>query len=509
MRLNPILWLHVQLASGWRATLIMAVLYVAVFAVGTSMVYRMSGPRTLYPQIAAGALSFVTVSQGLFLLLLGPGALHKSIQRDCTSGMMESHRIAPLSGPRIVLGYLGGGYVQAGVLYATSLLLGTFFAAQTQLTLAVQAWWGAQLCILCLTLMFASLVLLVGLASRGKVNALGIVLPFSIFAGAVAVKFVPGLALIGGVLTMQWLLALFQGGTPQGGSAVVAAAAMIAQVALAATFLIAAFRKVRSPEKSLFPVWLSLILLAITGAILLWGVSLSGGAISFMGGGPSPENLAQLQLVFSLVAFFAIAQFPLIAAAVECFFADRARAFGEPGRVTRRAALALMPLLLAAATVVLAALLLRALMQTETSGYVLLEQALGGWRPYAAIGVAMLLSFWTDLNFIYFAVTRGKSPVMAVVVSAIVLKVVPFLLDGLLMVAAEMRNSALSLVDAYFAGASPIGTMVLAVNDGGWPWYGLLAQAAIAVFAGWLGLRARRALQRDPRDLAAVVPATP
>jgi hypothetical protein len=507
MRLNPILWLHVQLVSGWRSTLIMAVLYVAVFVVGTSMVYRMSGPGTPYPSIAAGALSFVTVSQGLFLVLLGPGSLHKSIQRDCTTGMMESHRIAPLSGPRIVLGYLGGGYVQAGVLYATSLVLGTFFAAQTQLPLAVGAWWGAQLCILCLTLMFASLVLLVGLASRGKVNALGIVLPFSFFAGAVAVKFVPGLALIGGVLTFNWLLAVFRGGTPTSGNAAVATGAMIAQIGLAATFLIAAFRKVRSPEKPLFPVWLSFILLAISGAILLAGVALASGSVSFMGGGPDAKNLAQYQMTFSLIGFFAVAQFPLIAAAAECFFVDRARAFGEPGRVTRRAILTLTPPVLAAATVLVAALLVRQLHVTETTGFERLWEATRGWRAYAAIAVAMLLSFWTDFNLIYFAISRGRSPMLAVVLSAIVLKVAPFLLDGLLMMLAEMRDAQLALVDGYFAGASPLGTIVLAIDPAGSPAYGLMAQVLIAALAGYLGMRGRRALQRDPREaIAATAP---
>ena len=494
MRVNPLFWVHLQLVSGLRNVLLVSGLYIAVFVGGSLLVYRTSGPTAPFAPIAAGALGIVTLSQGLFLLLLGPGAVHKALQRDFQSGMMESHRIAPLSGPRIAIGYLTGGHVQAGGLYLASLVMGTFFASQMALPLAVSAWWAGQLCLLCLALMFSSLVMLVSIASRGKVNVIVIIAITCFVGGWVIVRFVPGLALLGGAMTGQMLWSFFTGGTKIASGTPVAIAAMVAQLALAMTFLAACFRKVRFPERPLFPVPLAFLLLGFSGAILAGGIELVS-ELSGLGIPTSGAELARMQLLLSTITFIIVAQFPLIAAAVECFFADRARAFGAAYQVTRRSALLAVPMILAVATVLLVAVLLKQILRQGVTGHGDLSSALHGYRQFAAILIALLTSFWIDFNWIYFAKVRGKSMFWAVALSAIILKAFPIVLDGILIFAAAMRDEDMTLVDGYFSGASPIGTLILCTSEGGWPWPGLLVQIGFAVIATLLGVKARRGIR--------------
>ena len=491
MRGNPVFWLHVQLFRGWRNTLIIAALYVLLFAAGVALAYRAGGPNADFAAVSAGALGFVTLSQGLFLLLLGPGAIHKSIQRDFQTGMIESHRISPMSGSKIVLGYLSGAHVQAGTLYVASLLLGTYFASQLKLGYAVGAWWSVQLCIVCLALMFSSLSLLVSLASRGKVNVVVIVLILSLIGGWAVVMFIPGLALLGGWMTGQMLFNVFGGKTNLISDATLAAAGIFTQVAISLTFLVACYRKVRAPERPLFPVPLAFVLLVIGGAVLALGTGIQSG-VGQVAAREFGSGLGAIQLLTAAIVFIAVAQFPLTAAALECFFVDRAHAFGDAARTTRRTALLLVPVVLAGLTVLLVKIVLFTLSEECDADLGVLTAALDRLPQYAAILVALALSFWIDFNVIYIMKTLGRHPIWAVLLSAIILKILPIVLDGALIFLASLRDVDLWLVEGYFAGASPIGTLVLCTLPGGQPLYGLAFQVLLAGAATYFGLRFKR-----------------
>ncbi|MCH7871996.1 MAG: hypothetical protein IID33_09890, partial [Planctomycetes bacterium] len=315
-----------------------------------------------------------------------------------------------------------------------------------------------------------------------------------VVGGWVVVQFVPGLALLGGAMTGQMLWSFFTGGTKITSGTPIALAAMAAQLALAMTFLTACFRKVRFPERPLFPVPLAFVLLGISGAILAGGIQLVR-ELSSLGMPKSGDTLAQMQLLFSTVTFLIVAQFPLIAAAVECFFADRARAFGAARQVTRRSALLAVPMILGVASVFLVALLLWLIRGQGVPGSFDLSETLHGYRQFAPILIALLTSFWIDFNWIYLAKMRGKSVFWAVALSAIVLKGIPILIDGALIVAAAVREEDMTLAEGYFSGASPIGTLILCTSEGGRPWPGLLVQIGFAVIATWIGVKARRGIR--------------
>ena len=199
-----------------------------------------------------------------------------------------------------------------------------------------------------------------------------------------------------------------------------------------------------------------------------------------------------MQLLLSTITFIIVAQFPLIAAAVECFFADRAHAFGGAARTTRRVALLLVPVVLAGLTVLLVQIVLYTMSAGRGADLGALLATLDRLPQYAAILVALALSFWIDFNVIYIMKTLGRHPIWAVLLSAIVLKILPIVLDGGLIFLASLRDVDMRLVEGYFAGGSPIGTLVLCTLPGGQPWPGLAFQVLLAGAATYFGLRFKR-----------------
>ena len=115
-----------------------------------------------------------------------PAAVRKAVLRDFQSGMIESHRLSPMSGPKIVIGYMTGAPVQSGCLLLASLLLGTAFAAHVARDLSavvLTGWYVMQGCLLCLAFMVAALSLLVALGTAGKVDVLTVGVLLVIFGG--------------------------------------------------------------------------------------------------------------------------------------------------------------------------------------------------------------------------------------------------------------------------------------------------------------------------------------
>ena len=494
MTLNPLMWLHLRLGSNRRNIVVVPAAF-AVLVIGfASFSYYMVEPGD-YGAVASVWLGILSAAQAAFLLVVGPSAIRRAVLTDFQTGMIESHRLSPMGSFKIIAGYLTGPPTQAAILYATSLVLGTYFAGQYaksfsmagMLGVAVGGWYVLQVSLLFVAFMVAALVLLGALATAGKTSFIAVAVVIGIFGGWAAVSFVPGLALLTGILSGSVLLEFIRSGGFTGDSAVIVLAPMV-QFALGATFIRAACRKIRAPERSLFSIPLSLTLL------IIWGFTLVGGFARV------PQNpwlfaefrdLGFAQLICSTVAFLAVGLFALVAAASERFHLDRAAVLGAARSPRRQRVLTLVPVLLGVLT-----LLAMSLMCQWMDPYQRVTVLEAFNLPAIVVGMlaALVLSCWLDYCLVYAALARGKKILFVLIGSVAVLKILPLAADALIESILWEATHQTWGGQGYLTGLSPIGTLILCRSGGTPMWVGLFVQAVLAGIATGLARRARRGL---------------
>jgi hypothetical protein len=507
MSLNPLFWLHLRISGSPRTNVTIAVAFTAVVVLFAAISFYVAGTEAglraaaqAYARVNAAWLVIMTVAQGVFLLLLAPSAIRRAVQRDFDSGMIESHRLSPMSNLRIVLGYMTGAPIQALMLSALSLVFGSYFATRYALStglggtiglrVTLSGWYLAQGAMLVLAAMVGAVVLLSALATRGKGNVIGLLALIAIFGGWAVIAFVPGLALLTGVLSGGVLIELLTTGTVSGEPVVILNAAVL-QFVFCVIFLAAACGKLRAPDRPLFSLRLGLILLCV------WGFTLVAG----MHGAPKHawlfsewRHYGHAQLIASTMAFMLVGLFPLIAAAVNLFHHDRAAAFGERRETQWHVTPKLVPPVLALLTALCLFLMFRGLDPEQLMSPTLREF---GSRPTrVAILSAILFSFWIDFNWIYFLAAHGRRMLVNVLIMLVLLKGVPLGLDSLISYIGRELAGLNWTGYGYLSGLSPIGTLMLAPNGGTPVWVGVAFQAGLAFAATGLGRRARHRLRR-------------
>lgn len=509
--------LHLRMLGTWRSQLLLLAFLFGVVVVLASLSYRMSEPRD-YGSVSSFWLSMIALAQAGFLLLIAPAAIRRAVQRDFDTGMMESHRLSPMSGMKIVLGYLSGPPAQALMLAGGASLIGTYFAAQigvafgaplgqagggampgagpSAMRLAVtfvSGWYLTTFVTLMLALLITSFTLLVSLASAGKMNIIGIVVALSVVGGWMAPALIPGLALLLGILTGTELFSLLfrpSAAGPSGSAAVVFATAAI-QLAMAGTFILAAARKVRSPERPLFTLPLALLLLAIWGAALIVGMRLMPGTHPLLRAfGAAQESLAIGQVVASTISFMLIALFALTAAAGEAVRIARARQFQPVNHSSPTWTPAMVPPLLALVTLAIAWLVYHS---SVVAGAPPSDMpAFDSPMRLAAMLAAVLSSYVIDYSIVFMTLARGARVFGAIVVWGLILKVLPLALDFAQALGREMiQLGEFTFSHAVFIGLSPYGTLVLASVRGGNPFPGVIVQIVLAVVVVYLAMRIR------------------
>ena len=501
MSFNPMFSLHFRLSGSWRNNAIIAGAFAALVIGGATLTYQLAGSPNA-GNVSSAWLGIVTAAQGLFALLIASGAIRRAVLRDFQSGMIESHRLTPMSSTKIVLGYMTGAPVQALWLYVTALLLGTYFASDLVRTLTpavLPGWYLVQVCLLCVAFMLAALVLLIAFNSAGRTNIITAVVIFTVLGGWVAIAFVPGIALVTGVLSGGVLLkAFFQGGpTGVSGSAQSILYGIAVQLAFGIILLRAASQKIRAPDQAMFSIPLGLLLVLVWAVTLIAGVAMTPPSHWLV---QEYGDIAAAQLIVSTAAFMLMALFPLVAAANERYRLDQTAKFGAPVSPARRRLTSLIPILLGALSVAVL-VLMRELMDEQHQPY------FGGTptdeTTYAnslslglAIMAALILSFWINFNWVYRAIARGKKVLKALLISVGVFHALPLVADMSLLAASEeipnMFQESVGFADLYFAGFSPIGTMILCFSENGNPWPGLAGQLLLAIGVTMLGHRARR-----------------
>ncbi|MBI5866541.1 MAG: hypothetical protein HZB38_18905 [Planctomycetes bacterium] len=482
---NPLWWVHLQMAGRLRGLAILGGAFLAVIFLFHSLSYKLADARDA-GKLSAVWLGIMTVAEGLFLLVLAPGAIRRAVQRDFQSGMIESHRLTPMSNWRIVLGYLIGPTAQAAVLFAAGLLVGTYFAAESaaglQLGAALTArvWIGGWILViatfLAVAIMFSSFVLLTGIATSGKTNVIGVVIAIGVFGGWMVVFAVPGLGLLLGVFGGGALLdAIF---FRSGAVSVDPRTAMLTaplQLVFAGIFLNAACGKLRRPERAIFGIWQAVVLLVVWGLTLVVGLAQLDTYAPLFGEFGSG---ASIQIICSIAAFMLVAFFASRAAAVDLLLADRAAAHGERPPAGHTRSRIGVPILLAGLTWLALAAMIR-----WTPAEVM-DSAVLGWTAnrvaLLSVCAAFFLSFAIDFGWLYITAVWGMRPMICVLLLAVGLKAIPIVADLALFAAFTESSHSPWTGWGYLTALSPIGTLMLLNADlDNRLWIGLAVQAAV------------------------------
>ncbi len=495
MAFLPMVKLHWNLAGGTRMALLPPFVLLGIVALAASASFRLAEPRD-HPSVATFWITILTIAQSVFLGLVAPSSVRKSILRDFTSGMIESHRLTPMSNLRIIAGYIIGAAIPALMLYVASVIAMLYFlmnfTAAPALRGATTPWAAAQVGLIILSFTSATIVLLTALVTAGKTNLIGVLALIGFFGGWALVRVVPGVSLVLGVTTVSMLGSMLaRAPVNSQAAAIFMAFSICMQISIALICVAGACRKLRAPTRPSFGLLLAGLLQVLVGLAAIVGI-VSAPYSSWLFAGFSTD--ASLEVIFSTVVFILLGYDVLIAAAHRRVEIDVRSAYEGPAAAGP--AIDAAPLILTIATsVVMYAMMLVA----PLSGWIL-QLNTEGWRWLIILATAFL-SFWTDYNWLYIVVSRGGKMFGAIIMSVIFLKIVPIVVDLALISVREVEldrgPSVLNVSCASPAGLiamAPVATPMLIV-------IGLAIQIAIAAAITWAATRfARRARRPESRD---------
>lgn len=482
----PLTRAHFLLAGGWRQNIVILGVYAALVVTLATAIYGNCKPED-QTAVSGVFLFVITLVQGLLVLLIAPGAVRKAVLRDFQSGMMESHRLTPLSGLNLVVGYLAGPTAQALLLYAAGLVMGGYLAGAYGQSVrfaagAIGGWYFSQLCLLTLALLVIALVLLTALATKGKANLITLLVLFSVLGGWFVVPFVPGVALLMGAMSAGFLgTFLIRTGPIATTNPGVLGWAILLQVVIGVILLAAAARKVRAPDRPAFSVLLGLLLLIASGVALGAGLHFFSDYRRLFRWEQNPI----WQWLGSAVAFMLVALLPLAASAEERHSADRSALLARGYRSAVWRSADFMPLLLTLMTIL--AMYWMQQLQPDVAFDVERRTLL------VPMLVAIGLSFWTDYACIGWARGRGRSAFFGMLVAWLLLKALPLAIEGMMVFAADLARRE-NPTEWWFAGLSPVGTLFMATRQAN-PWPGIFVQGVVAAAVTVL---ARRPARRMP-----------
>ncbi|MBK9118622.1 MAG: hypothetical protein IPM18_03325 [Phycisphaerales bacterium] len=468
---------HLDMAGGVRQLLLAGGAYLALVIVFASFAYRIAEPGE-YAEVHRTCLFIIGIVQVVFVLFGFTDAIRRALQRDRTNGMLESHRLTPLSGLQLALGYLTGPPLVPAVLFLVGTGAGCYFALWYGEALGfpqvvIAGWLLAQAALLVLALFINAFVLLICAAS-GRVPILTVIVIAGLLGGWMLIRVVPGLALISGVLSGAWVLDLMAGRAGSGDVGALTVPGGL-QIAFAAVFLLAAGHKLRYPHRPTFPLLLGLTLAGLAALTLVLGHHSMSGVMSVFG--PGDEDIAAWRWLGTAITFLLILQLALLTAAHERAEAIRAGLFRAQVPPLRPALLDLIPWLLAVlgAVVLIAALLIEADLRID--GSLFRTHGARLVRITACVGIAL----WTDyMGLLWFALLR-LHPLWAFGLTWLGLKLMPVLAQVAVLAIATLTTQPVKFVWEV-ATLSPLGTLAaLYYSEAQAPRAGLMVAADIGL----------------------------
>lgn len=502
MSLNPMLWLNMRVNGNISGNFVVVGVFAFLISAIAGASYYGQSPGD-YKRLDGIWLGIVSIAQLIFILILAPTAVRKAVLRDFQTGMITSHRISPMSNLKVVLGYLSGAPIQALLLYVTGMVLASVFLSRFawsspalalgSLSAAMGGWLLVHACLLTLAVFVAAMVLLSALSTEGKANFAGPLVAVVAMSSWAVITYVPGIALIFGLMGGSAVLAVVRGTPAQDSlTALVLGAAL--QLPLTMILLAAACRKFRRPWEAMFSLPLALLLLAFLGFAFVLGMHLAPTLTILT----EEQGDATAQVGASTAVFMLLTLIPLFSAAKLLARRDAAAAFESTDRTNSRLVAVGIPLLMCAITMTVFDLMTRIAHPGFAFEVTSLARYGGQWTPIFA---ALLLAAIADLSVCYVLVLRGKRVFWPLAIIMFVLRVAPVILNGVAAaVQAEMTPHVKPTIGLTGA-ASPLGTFAILLWGGTETvlWSGIGIQALLAALCVAWALSARARLFRQSR----------
>jgi hypothetical protein len=189
---NAIGWAHLQLRGGWKNIAVTTGL--SALGIGILILVTLQLGRVPVGLILGGWTSALMALEAALLVLLGCNTIGTAVKTDL-AGIIESHRLMPVSPAAAILGYLFGPTTQAMGLAGALLVIGTVTAFGAQLPVAH---WLMPHAILFLFAVFAwTLVVFAGFGSRhGSKLLWGVVIGGGVMAKGALWAALPGLSVL-------------------------------------------------------------------------------------------------------------------------------------------------------------------------------------------------------------------------------------------------------------------------------------------------------------------------
>jgi hypothetical protein len=252
---NPVMSVQLHLRGGWKNLFITAGTYALIIFAAMGLWAELD-PRHVTSSAEGWTVLLMLIQTGL-VLLFSIVRVNNSVRNDITSGIMESHRLMPVTGLTACVGYVVGPALQMIAIGVVTCLAGV--VSSTVAGLDSSRWVKANAVMLAFLLFTCTCSMLVGFYRRALFHSLIVFIVITCFSAGMLLYALPGLAILvsplagDSVFDPRGKLDLFNPGFQW---------AFAGQAMIAGIMLAAASRKFRQPERPAFSISLSLILLA-------------------------------------------------------------------------------------------------------------------------------------------------------------------------------------------------------------------------------------------------------
>jgi hypothetical protein len=306
---NPVTSVQLQLRGGWKTILVTTGVY-ALIVFGAMGLWAELDPKHI-KETAEGWTIFLMLAQVGLVWIFSIVRVLGSVRQDNASGIMESHRLMPITGLTACTGFIVGPIGQMLALGLVTCMAGAVSSSVAGLN--TQRWMLANAIMFAFLLFSCMCTVLTGFYRRALFNVFVIVILVGLFSQGLLLFATPAMAVLISPLARETVFSVSGSGAllnPGIGFA------FFGQAMIGGLMLAAAARKFRQPERHAFTVSLSILLLGAWVALNLVG------ALQWDAFEPAflhyafrnPDDRLQVQFAGSVISAILISLLPMSAA---------------------------------------------------------------------------------------------------------------------------------------------------------------------------------------------------
>lgn len=431
---NPIAWAHFKVRGGWRNHLWSFGGYTLLITAAIIITSRLSQVGPIFNGWTGGLLGL----QLAILLFFGCATVGNGIRRDITSGLLESHRLMPVSSAAAVFGYLTGPTFQALTLVAANFILGTVTANLGGVPM--EKWLMANVIIaFFVTFIWVAIAFASFVAKNAFALIVGLLVP-GMMSGGQFLEIIPALCVLATPVSGNSIFIVIARGRP---FTLGLGWALTAQCLFGAIFFRGAMRRYRRDDVPALGILLGLLLLAAwAGTSALGIVRAEDFRPAWMAGREDPFALTS-RVIAALLTSMLIGIAPVAASAQ--VWAEWMRAHRMAGRESISRPLP-PPLIACIATLIVLPIVFTVPIELRERGTLI---------SVALILAAFFLSITYLLRIFY---RRGKKAAFIIAAWIVVTWLIPLGLDAL-------RQNTLGLDMPFASLFSPWGALINLWSD--------------------------------------------